>query len=324
MFLKFVVYLSFFEIFIVINANEQFHFGIINHRTQWYFHCPGNITKLLEPPSNDQPLISYECPHRSLSMEILPIEIDFTFLCRRQSRLIWFIIDLYQYNTYFWLINSNDLEIKVNLNNKIELNNSKIELKNYTNRFIIINAFYIPFESINILLTKQIEINIQIKNLNQSNQCQFLIKDNYLWETFIENNCDSDQSKTFFIQYATCDFYSNEKQSLSEPIDRDLQVNIISTIPTSTLNQSKIIDIEQDLTTNLIPYHHHYLILQENYRQILASLSHSTTNSILLKLTIIFLIIILIILTLFFLYMLCYHYHNRSRSSLGKNTTVSI
>src|SRR5690348_14361639 len=96
--------INFFNIIILINANQKFHFGIINHYTQWYFHCPQNLTKILDPPLNDQPLISYECPQPSLSIEILPIEIDFTFLCRLQSRLIWIIIDLYQYNNYISLI----------------------------------------------------------------------------------------------------------------------------------------------------------------------------------------------------------------------------
>jgi hypothetical protein len=293
MILNLLFFINFFEIFILINANEQLHFGIINHHTQWYFHCPENITKMFDPPSNYQPLISYECPNPSLSIEILPVEIDFTFLCHLQSRLIWFIIDLYQYNTNFWLINSKSIEIKIELNNKIQLNNSKIEVKNYTNRFIIINAFYIPFESIDILLNQEIEINIQIKNFNQLNQCQFYIKDNYLWKTFIDNDCDSEQPHTFFIQYAKCDFYSN-KFILSD------DSRIKDTITTSPSE---------------ISYYHHFLLLEENDRQILAALSRLTKNSLLLKLTFIFLVIILILLIVFFLYMLCYHYHIRMRSS---------
>lgn len=310
MFIKFLVYLSFFKIFIIINANEHFHFGIINHRTQWNVHCPENITKLLEPPSNDQPLIYYECPRRASTIEILPIEVDFTFLCRLQSRLVWFIIDLYQYNTHFWLINNNDIEIQVNLNNEIQIEKSKIEIKNFTNRFIIINAFYIPFESINNLLTKSIEINIQIKNRYQLNQCQYQIQDNYLWKTFIENNCDLEQSKTFLIQYAKCDFYSKQ----------NFQSNNLST-NTSLYDQSTRINFEQ----TSISYHHHFLLLQENYRQILSTLTHSKTNTLLLKLTFLFLLIILIVLVLFFVYMLCYHYHNRLRSSsFVRETSVSI
>jgi hypothetical protein len=200
-------FLLFLIILILINANEQLHFGIINHHTQWYFHCPQNNTKISNPPSNDQPLISYECPYPSLPIEILPVEIDFTLLCRSQSRLIWIMIDLYQYNTFSMLIDIKDLEIKLELNNQIKINDYKSEIKNYTNRFIMINAFYIPFESIDILLDKQIEINIEIKNINQF---QFSIQDNYLWKTFIDNNCDSAQSKTLFIQHAKCDFYSNK------------------------------------------------------------------------------------------------------------------
>ncbi|CAF4532121.1 unnamed protein product [Rotaria sp. Silwood2] len=153
--LNFLLFINIFDIFLLIHGNGPFYFGIINHNTQWHFHCPQNHTKILNPPLNEQPLISYECPHPSSTMEILPLEIDFTFLCRLQSRLIWIIIDLYQYNTFLWLINRNDIDIKIELNNQLGINNSKIESKNYTNRLILIDAFYIPFESIDILLNKK-------------------------------------------------------------------------------------------------------------------------------------------------------------------------
>lgn len=315
--------ISFFDIWILINANEQFHFGIINHETQWYFHCPQNNTKIGNPPSNEQPLISYDCPYPSSSIEILPIEIDFTFLCRLSSRLVWIIIDLYQYNTNFWLIDSKNLEVKIELNNQIQVNNSKIELKNFTNRYIIINAFYIPFESIEILLNEEIEMNIQIRNLNQLNQCQFLLKDNYSWKTFLDQNCHSDQSTTFFIQDAKCDFYSNPLISSNT----NVQVEVIDDQSTSIPDLNIILSIKQDppikpnITINSIPYYNRYFLLEEHYRQILLSLTRLTRYSILLKLIFIFLIIILIILILFFLYMLCYHY--RIRSSV-KTSSVSI
>lgn len=208
MILNLLSFITFFDIFLLIHTNEHFQFGIINHHTQWYFHCPENNTKMLAPPSNDPLLISYECPLPSLVIEILPIEIDFTFLCRPQSRLVWIIIDLYQYNTFFPLISNEDIEIKLELNNKIQINNRTNDTTNFTNRFILINAFYIPFESIDILLNKQIQINIEIKNLNQLNQCYFFLKDNYLWKTFINDNCDSVESNTLFIQSAKCHFYS--------------------------------------------------------------------------------------------------------------------
>ena len=354
MILNLLLFLTFFHIFILIHANEKFHFGIINHNTQWYFHCPQNNTKMLDPPSNDQPLISYECPYRLTTIEILPVEIDFTFLCRLQSRLIWIIIDLYQYNTFLWLIDNEDLEIKIELNNKIQINNSESKMNNYTNRFIIINAFYIPFESIDLLLNESIEINIEIKNHYQLNQCQFFIKDNYLWETFINNHCDSTQSKTLIVQYAKCDFYSNKFVLFTRftkiifllfrlnHVDEDLQFrdkSLLTTTSSSIPDFNIILSINDDQTTtttsmpeqnlthfNSTPYHHHYLSLEENSRQILASLARATKNSILIKLTFIFLIIILIILIIFFVYMLCYHYHIRLRtsSSLIKKTSVSI
>lgn len=302
--------ISFFNIWILINANEQFHFGIINHQTQWYFHCPQTNTKIVNPPSNDQPLISYDCPYSSSSIEILPIEIDFTLLCRSSSRLVWIIIDLYQYNTNFWLIDHKNFEIRIDLNHQIQINTSKIEMKNFTDRYIIINAFYIPFELIEILLNQQIEINIQIRNLYQLNQCQFLLKDNYLWKIFLEQNCHTDQSITFSIQHAKCDFYANPITHLQVQVNDDQSTNIP--------DMNIILSIKEDQinsTISSIPYYQRYLLIEEYYRQILISLSRSTHYSMLLKLTFSFLILILIILILFFLYMLCYHYHNRSISS---------
>jgi hypothetical protein len=356
MILRLLLFISFFDIFLSIHANQNFQFGIINHQTQWYFHCPQNNTKMLDPPSNDQPLISYECPYQSSVIEILPMEIDFTFLCRLQSRLIWIIIDLYQYNTFLWLINNTDIEIKIELNHKIELINFKNDVNNYTNRFIIINAFYIPFESIDMLLPEPIEINIQIKNTHQLNQCQFYIKDNYLWQTFIDNYCDSTQSKTLFVQYAKCDFYSNkfvliDKRfakiifllSRSKLNDTNPQIGVANDpLTTTTISNPSNLNIKpsptinpispskENLThfsiTSSIPSHHHYFLLEENSRQILSTLTRSTKTSILLKLTFIFLIIILILLVLFFLYMLCYHYHVRLRlsSTTMKKSSLSI
>jgi hypothetical protein len=169
------------------------------------------------------------------------------------------------------------------------------------------------------------EINIQIKNLNQLNQCQFLIKDNYLWKIFLENNCDSYQSETFFIQYAKCDFYPKQF------FDKNLQVQVIDNVSTTTIlsidkPQSTVINSELNLTTSSISYQHHYLLLEENHRQLLALLARSTKNSKLIKLTFIFLLIILIILIIFFLYMLSYHYYTRPKTSslLIKKSSISI
>jgi len=333
MILKLLLFISFFDSFCLIHVNQQFHFGIINHHTQWYFHCPRNNIKMLTPPSNDPPLISYECPFPSLAIEILPIEIDFTFLCRLESRLIWFIIDLYQYNTFLSVINNKDIEIKLELNNKIQLNNYTSEIDNLRNRFILINAFYIPFESIDILLNEQIEINIEIKNVNQLNQCHFSLKDNYLWQTFINNNCDSVQSNTIFIQSAKCHFYPT---FTSESVDTNLQVHvadeIILTTPDDNLPDfNLVLSIDQEqrtttecynstqninlLTTETVSYYRDYLLLEKTYREMFASAIRSIPNPILLKLIFIFLVLILILLILFFLYMIYYHDHIRLRSS---------
>ena len=280
-----------FHLGVLISGDEQFHFGIINHHTQWTFHCPNNNTKIFNPPSNEQPLISYECPHQSALIEILPIEIDFTFLCRVQSRLIWIIVDLYQFNTDFWTLNHQNLHIQMLFNNRIPVENSKIESKNYTNRLIIIHAFYISFESIESLLDQPIEITIFM------NQCQFFLKDSQLWRTYLDENCQSTPSSTLVIQFGQCHFYSKS----------------ILSIDNSTITISLPIN---EIQSNRDPYH----LIEENFHQILTSLSHSNRYSILLKLIFIFLILILLVLILFFVYMLCYHYRQRSRSSLIKNS----
>jgi hypothetical protein len=186
---------------IFINANEEHHIGIINYNTQWYIHCLQNNTRVITPPLNDRPLISYQCPYPSLSIDILPIEIDFTFICRLQPRLIWIIIDLYQYNLWSHSIDMKQINISLKVNQQIEIKDYKSEITNYKNRSIIINAFYIPFESIEILLNKKIEIYIQI------NQCKFSINKNSTWNDIIYKNCNSNSSITLNVQNAQCDFF---------------------------------------------------------------------------------------------------------------------
>jgi hypothetical protein len=187
--------------FIFINANDQYHLGVINHHIQWHIHCPQNNTRLLNPPLNDQPLISYQCSSASLPIDIVPIEIDFTFICRSESRLIWIIVDVYQYNDWLWSKNSEKLNISIKLNQQIEIQDMKNEIKTYENRLIIINAFYIPFESLEILFNQKIEIFIRI------NKCIFFINENSTWDEMIYQNCHLIQSKTLLVQSARCDFF---------------------------------------------------------------------------------------------------------------------
>lgn len=292
---------------VLINGDDLFHFGIINHHTQWLFHCPNNNTKIFNPPSNEQPLISYECPHQSALIEIVPIEIDFTFLCRDQSRLIWMIVDLYQFNADIWPLTDQNLRIQIYFNDRIPVINSKIESKNYTNRLIIIHAFYIPYESIELLLDQSIEMTISIQNIHQSNQCQFFLKDIQHWRSYLDEHCHSNPSSTLLIQFGQCHFYS---KSLPPRENSTIIINDdrIAIIP--------INEIQSNQTITRDSYH----LIEENFHQILASLSHSSRYSMLLKLIFLFLILILLVLILFFLYMLCYHYHLRSRSSSMKNS----
>jgi hypothetical protein len=194
-------YLLLLLFLIFINANDQQHIGIINYNTQWYIHCLENKTRIINPPLNDQPLISYQCPYPSLSVDIIPIEIDLTFICRLQARLIWIIIDLYQYNLWSDSIDFEKLNISLKINQQIKIKDSQNEITNYKNRSIMINAFYIPFESIEFLLNKKIEIFIEI------NQCKFFINENSTWNDIIYKNCNSNDSKALHIQNAQCDFF---------------------------------------------------------------------------------------------------------------------
>ncbi|CAF1156217.1 unnamed protein product [Rotaria sordida] len=291
-------------LFIFINTNEQYHIGIINHNTLWYIHCPQNNTRIINPPNNDQPLIPYQCPYPSLSIDILPIEVDFTFICRLQSRLIWIIVDLYQYNFWSWPINIQPLNISIKLNQNIQIKDYKSETTNYTNRFIIINAFYIPFESLEILLNEKIEILIEI------NQCSFYINYNSTWNDIIHKNCNSFQSKTLHVQYSYCDFFPN-----LIPIEttRELQVEIFDSTTTHISDFNVILSVDEqqtiESTTRFANYH---LIFDENYRKILSTLLIIRTKSNLLIYIFIFTIITLILLIIFFIYILCYHYHHRS------------
>lgn len=193
-------YLLFSYVFIFINGNEHYDIGIINHNTQWHVRCPQNNTRIINPPLNDQPLVSYQCPYPSSSIDIIPIETDFTFLCRFQSRLLWIIVDLYQYNAWLWPINVQKFNISITLNQIVQIRDFKSDTTNFTNRFIIINAFYIPFESIETLLSKKVEILIQI------NTCSFYINENSTWSDVIYKDCHSIESKTLHVQYSYCDF----------------------------------------------------------------------------------------------------------------------
>lgn len=194
-------HLILFFFFILIDANELYQLGIINHRTQWHIHCPENNTRIINPLFNDQPLIPYQCPYGSLPIDIVPIETDFTFVCRLESRLIWIIVDLYQYNDWLWSQNIEPTNISINLNNKLKVNESKTEVHNYQNRFIIINAFFVPFENLDVLFDEMIEISIQI------NQCRFYIQEKSTWKDIMLKNCQAIQSKTLQVQYAQCDFF---------------------------------------------------------------------------------------------------------------------
>jgi len=318
--------------FIFIHANEQFHLGIINHNIQWHIYCPQNNTRIINPPINDQPLITYQCPYGSLPIEIVPIEVDFTFLCRLQSRLVWIIVDVYQYNDWLWSKDIEQLNISIKLNQEIQIKDFKNEINNYKNRFIIINAFYIPFESLDIILNKKIEISIRI------NQCIFSINENSTWNDIIHQNWDSVESKTLHVQHAQCDFFPKlvfQKKFFffkkiffrSIPIDTNqhLQVDNFDDNTTNvpdfhvvlSIDGQKSIETTTTMTTTAqLPDYH--LLFNEHYQKILSALVIIKRTSNLITFIFIFTIIILVLLIIFFIYILCYHHHHRSiqKSSL--------
>ncbi|UJR10505.1 hypothetical protein I4U23_014708 [Adineta vaga] len=278
--------------------------GIINHHTQWYIHCEQNFTQSLQPPLNNQILVPYKCPSSSLSIEILPIEIDLTFLCRSQSRLIWIIIDLYQYETWPMSINSNQINISLIINHQIQIKDYKSEINQYDQRFILINAFYIPFESLNIFTNQSIEFLVQI------NQCQFFIYDNFTWNDVLQSNCMSFESKTLQIQSGQCHFFPKYK-SLDTKVQENDDENSTE-IPdfhvVLSIDQEKILET----TTHVSEYQ---LLFDEHYQKILLAIRRATH---LITYIFIFTAIILILLIIFFIYILCYHFHHRviQRSSL--------
>ena len=243
----------FFSLLVCIAADGQFYFGVLNHHTQWQFHCPGNLTKFSNPPTNEQPLISYECPYPSLPIEIVPVELDLTFLCRLPSRLIWIIVDLYQYNTFSWLIDSKEIDIRVQLNNQISLTDFKSEMTNYTYRLILINAFYLPFESIQTLADQPVEISIVIQHVNQLNRCEFLIRENSSWQTFLDEQCHSNRSKTLSVEYARCHFVSNRSVKVTNELTEQDAFSLLERKWLKQILQKRSTSLSpRSLTTNLI------------------------------------------------------------------------
>lgn len=194
-------FLSLLLLFILINAKDQYHIGIANHNAKWFIHCPKNNTRIINPVIDAQPLIPYQCPYPSLSIDILPVDIDLTFMCSLQSRLVWVMVDLYQYNVWLWTINVQYLNISIMINKKIQINDYKTEVTNETNQFIVINAFYIPFESLEFVSNENVEILIEM------NQCVFYVNESLIWDDIIHNNCNSIESKTLYAQYSYCDFF---------------------------------------------------------------------------------------------------------------------
>lgn len=307
------------------NINDQYHLGVINHHTQWQIHCPNNSTRKLSPPINNQPLISYQCPHGSLPLNIIPIEIDLTLICRSESRLIWIIVDVYQYNEWLWSNNAEQLNISIEFNEQISIKEWKSEVKHFQNRLIMINAFYIPFESLTNLFDEQMKISIRI------NQCYFHIEENSTWNDLIINQCHATQSKSLLVQSSHCHFTPKFVLSLSMIFLRLKFFFFLRLIPVESTSSSPVrldepttdipdfhvilsIDEQQTLKSTTESSHtDYYLLFNEHYKNLFSTLTILIRASNLLTYVFIFTIIIFILLLIFFLYVLCYHYHTRSK-----------
>jgi hypothetical protein len=195
-----------------IHSHEQLsnYVGIINHRTQWHMDCPSIDTIDIVDPAilDEQTSIVYQCPLSLSIMTIVPIELDLTFLCRSSSRLLWIIVDLYQYDRSHLNGTSStmDVDVTLDINRYIRLNDSKHDVHYYRSHSISIYAFYIPFESIDIGRTDPIDIRLRIQHRFRLNQCQLELNDSLTWANMIEHQCQTEQARTLTVRHARCDF----------------------------------------------------------------------------------------------------------------------
>lgn len=182
-------------------ADEEPPIGILNHNTTWLVHCPNSELQTIHPPLNDRAVVPYRCPSPSLPLDIVPIEIDFTFVCRSTSRLVWVIVDLYQFHNQPTRVSPQQLNVTLTVNQQIPVVNRKSETNQYNNRFIVTNAFYIPFESLDSLADQYVDLLVQI------NRCQFTLSTNTTWDDGIRRDCDSAEPKALQVQSGHCHFF---------------------------------------------------------------------------------------------------------------------
>ena len=312
--LKFV-FLCIFALILAVKSDDEFsYFGIINSPFQWNFHCRENFSKILEPPNNDQPLIVYECPFPSFPIEISPIEIDLTFFCRSTSRLVWLIIDFYQFPIENLTIRPEKFDFEIKLNEKIFVNQSKTDVERFQHRSIFINAFYIPFEFLQSILDENIEISIKIKNQNQLNRCEFLLDDRSTWKHFLDEQCPSNQSKTLVLRHGICHFFSNR---FDENLKFDQLFIFCFCFRTKTIERPRSNDVNISLPVN--ENINFEFLTEENYRLALAILAQTHFNSDRLKLIFIF---ILLIFVVFLLYIVSFHFYLRRRANFLRSNSL--
>lgn len=289
---------------VLVETKVFFDFGVVNYRPSWIFHCPSNQEKRVEPPINDQPLFSYECPMRTTTFEILPVEIDLTYLCRIETRFFWFIVDFYQFNVLSWRIDEEQIEIRIKFNDLILLEDHRRETANLTSRSIFINAFYVPFESLTSILNDSIEIQIVLINSNRRNRCEFISTDHRTWNTILNDQCQTSESQSLLVHHAECHFYSNHSEKSLSSLPPDL--NVILSINDEN-NSTRVTNFSQQKSF--------YAFLEENSHLIFSSLNRTKLITNLLKISVGLLVAILVTMILFFIYILFYQNFLRHRQS---------
>ena len=285
----------FFVLLVQFNAQTNTYLGIVNHQTEWHFQCAPNRSEIFNPFYNE----TFRCRSSSLNFSMIHSEIDFTFLCRKSSRLIWIIVDLYQYQSWLNTLDIKDLFLNVGLNHRIILNDSRNELHNYRNRSILINAFYVPFERIEMIRKESIDILIEMNYRRiYLNRCLFNLKDDLTWMEWMEQHCNSDHSRMFLIRSAKCYF---SPKFLFEPVEIvhfDLDDNA-----TSFPDFNVFLAIDDEMSETISSTY------TDNYQHQLSSILILVSSFSHLSIWILTLIIlILIIILIFFVYTLCNHH----------------
>lgn len=222
-------------------------FGIINHQTKWYFSCSKNQTELVYAFDGNV----YPCQSSHLVHRFTPMEIDFTFFCRHTSRLLWFIVDLYSFDSPHNPNYAHDLLVSIELNQQVIIRELKQEQRLLKNSSIMVNAFYIRFEEIFRIQMETIKLEIKIRRKNDLSRCYFNFADEQTWSEWISTGCYSDRSQPFETSSNYCEFqlpsvhrqeYLDDDSSNTQDIHVQLAIEqqdpsstVVSSLSTTTI-----------------------------------------------------------------------------------------